>query len=142
MPRMQISLTRFHWRIPKWQDLKNIKAIWIYSVGGIPSFEFEIDPEIQIPENLRQYARNSKNSEMPNFYIIKDPKVILKIGQIIKNLEVLGARGNAINLGQIELNQNQDKFQIPIYSTLEDWYDFMTNNSEARPVHTSHVKFT
>ena len=142
MPRTKISLTRFNWKIPKWHDYKNVKAIWIYSLGGLPSFEFEIDPEMAVPKNLRQHARNSKNYEKPNFMFIKDPKVISKIGQIIKNLDIQGARGKSIYLGKIKLEQKDKSYEIPIYSTLEDWYDFKINNTEDMQMHTSHVKFT
>lgn len=142
MPRMQISMTRFHWKIPRWRDLQNVRAIWFYSLDGIPSFELEIDPSIIIPTNLRQHARNSKNANQPNFIVLKNVKIISIIGQKIKTLEIMGARGKSIFLGNIIIPENNKKFSIPLYSTLEDWHDFKEHTSEKLFLHSSHVKFT
>ncbi|WP_457557658.1 hypothetical protein [Candidatus Harpocratesius sp.] len=142
MPRMQISMTRFHWKIPRWRDLQNVRAIWFYSLDGIPSFELEIDPSIIIPENLCQHARNSKNIDQANFIVLKNVKIISIIGKKIKTLEIMGARGKSIFLGNIIIHENNKKFNIPLYSTLEDWHDFKEHTSGKLYQHTSHVKFT
>jgi len=142
MPRRKIHLTRFLWRTPAWRDLKHIQSIWLYSQEGMLSFEIEVDSKVDIPENYQIHARNSKNESKTNFIIIKNPKIIAKIGKNVKDLRVKGARKKAIYLGDLQYQEEEQTFSFPIYSTLADWYDFKGFSGEGLPHLKNQVQFT
>ena len=124
--RKQISYKRFKWKLVPWMRHENILALWIYCSKGILSFEFEINPKIPIPKMTDLHARNSKNTHLPNFIKINDPQIVSNIGNNIKNFDVKGAIGKGILIGDISIDSQKE---IPVMSTLHDWYDLSKQNS-------------
>lgn len=142
MPRMKISLTRFKWKSPQWQELQYVQSIWLYSQQGLLSFEMEVDSSIEIPASDQQHARNSKNLEKSNFLLLKNAQIISKIGEKIKKFDIRGAVGKSVLLGEIQVLENKRTYTFPIYSTLHDWYDFISNSEERFDHLKSSIKFS
>ncbi len=124
MPNQKISMTRFKWKIAPWLRLENIEALWIYCHKGILSFEYAINPEVNILPTSVSRALYSTNLHHPNFIKVSDPKIIASIGKKMKTLDVKGALGKGILLGEMNIEYNSINKTIPIMTTLLDWRDF------------------
>lgn len=124
VPRIPISRTRFRWKSEPWNDLEYINSIWIYCQKGILSFELEINPSIQLPKNKEALNQNSIHKMNNNYIRLKDPNIISQVGKKVKELSIKGAMGKGVILGEIELNIQENKKKIPIYSTLKDWQEW------------------
>lgn len=124
MTRIPISRTRFRWKTEPWKDLENIISIWMYCQKGILSFELEIDPSIQLPKNKAALTKNSIHKKKNNYIRVKDPQIISQVGIKVKDLSVKGAIGKGVILGEITLEINENKKEIPILSTLKDWQEW------------------
>ena len=121
MPKMVINQTRFRWKTEPWRDPQNITAIWLYCQDGILSFEWELEPNVDLPKNKGAPARGSKHLDEDNYIAVKDPKVISTIGKQVKNITIIGARGKGVMLGNVEIPIGTQIKSIPLMSTLEDW---------------------
>jgi hypothetical protein len=128
MGRQQISLVRFKWKTPAWRSPDKILAIWMYCAKGIPSFEFEIDPNIQIPESAQDHARHSANASRPNFIRITDPRIISSIGDKIASFNVGGAKGRGIIIGELDVPFESHEKRLLVMSTLQDWREWIAYN--------------
>ena len=124
MPKLYISRTRFRWKTEPWKEPKNIRALWLYCVKGILSFELEIDPSINLPQNKGSPAPASKHKDENNFIRVKDPKIISTVGQKVKEFSIQGAIGQGVWLGNIELPLDNEFATVPLMSTLEDWQEW------------------
>ena len=120
---MKISLTRFKWKPAPWMNPQNVRSIWIYSSGGNLEFEFEVDPSIDL--NQQAHAMHSKNKHKPNFVEITEPSILRIIEENLENLDVCGARGRGIIVGEIEIPFGTQKKSLVVMSTLQDWKDYI-----------------
>jgi len=104
---------------------ENIKEIWLYSSNGVLSFELELNPDVDISSHKIIHARNSRHPESNNFIKIMDPKIISAIGKKIKELTIVGARGNSVILGEIDIPLRSQTKSLILMSTLKDWKDWL-----------------
>ena len=125
MRKQKISLVRFKWKPNPWMIPENIKEIWLYSSNGVLSFELELNPDVDISSHKIIHARNSRHPESNNFIKIMDPKIISAIGKKIKELTIVGARGNSVILGEIDIPLRSQTKSLILMSTLKDWKDWL-----------------
>lgn len=125
MQQQKISLTRFKWKPDPWMISENIKEIWLYSSNGVLSFELELNPDVDISSHKIVHARNSIHPDSNNFIKIMDPKIISAIGAKIKDLNIIGAIGNGVILGDVSIPLGPREKTLTLMSTIKDWKDWM-----------------
>ena len=125
MQQRKISLTRFKWKPNPWMIPENLKELWLYSSNGVLSFELELNSDVDISSHKIVHARNSIHPNSNNFIKIMDPKIISAIGAKIKDLNIIGARGNGVILGDINIPLGSRDKTLTLMSTLNDWKDWM-----------------
>jgi hypothetical protein len=133
MPRIPISPTRFRWKTKPWEDPENIVSIWLYCHKGIISFEFELDSSVELPVNMEMHSKASTHKKERNFIKISNPKVISAVGNKLSELGIKGAIGKGVWLGSMELQLEGTVKKLPVYSTLQDWYEWLEYINQGIP---------
>ena len=111
---------------------ENIQSLWLYSKNGILSFEFELSEEVEIPAVGLPRSTNSKNLQNPNFTLISDQTTITAIKEHIKELDVCGARGKGIIVGELSVPVGKHDKKMVVLSTLKDWRDWLKNKKKIK----------
>jgi hypothetical protein len=127
MARREIALSRFKWKPAPWMQPENIRAVWIYCDNGALSYEMELDPKVTLPANAIQHAPNSKNLNVPYIIRLTEPKLISAIEAKLPTLDVAGARGRGIIVGEVGISIGNSVKKVLVMSTLKDWRDWMEN---------------
>ena len=104
---------------------ENIKKIWLYSSNGVLSFELELNPDVDISSHIIVHARNSIHPDSDKFIKIMDPKIISAIGAKIKDLNIIGAMGNGVILGNVSIPLGSREKTVTLMSTIKNWKDWM-----------------
>ena len=132
MSRQKIAMARFKWKPAPWMIIENIWSLWIYCKDGILSFEFELDPALEIPATGLPRATHSKNLRSPNFTAISEQTIISAIKAHILELDVCGARGKGIIVGELTVPVGGKEKKMIVLSTLKDWRDWLQNKRTFR----------
>jgi hypothetical protein len=123
MVNSKIARTRFLWRETPWMKSENVRAIWVHSVDGKISFEFEFNVPVQ-PNPQQPPATRIQ---------IKDPKIIAILEDKILGFEVSGAYGKGLIVGNVNLTFSDAPKDVLVLADLKEWRDWLENKRLFRP---------
>jgi hypothetical protein len=116
-----ISLTRFKWKPPSWMRPDNILSLWITCKNNVISYEFELNPNLELSDELLIRTSRKKSQNAPKFIRITDRKIIDTIENNLSKFDVCGAKGRGIIIGEIIIPLADESKKILVLSTLKYW---------------------
>jgi hypothetical protein len=123
VPQEPIARSRFLWKKIHWLKVENLAAIWIHSTDGTLSYTYELNEPIKL------------NPESPFTKIvpIKDLEVIREIESKICDLDVSGAYGKGLIVGELPLRIGDKQKSVFLLSSLKEWRDWLENKRFFKP---------
>lgn len=117
MSQEPIARSRFLWKKVHWLKVENVSAIWIHCIDGVLSYDYELNEAIKL----------NPESTPTKIVPIKDPSIIREIERKMQDLDVSGAYGKGLIVGELPLRIGDKQKLVLLLSTLKEWRDWLEN---------------